>query len=82
MFNEEHFIVFPEGDIQEVGARLRIGTLVDVNGNPLVLPLASARSLAFQVSRISVRENRGGNEVYHYLDLMTVEELRPYAKDD
>ncbi len=82
MFNEESFIVFPEGDIQEVGGRLKIGTLVDVNGLPLTLPLASARTLAFQVSRISVKENRGGNEVYHYLDLMTVDELSPYAKDD
>ena len=82
MFNEEHFIVFPEGDMQEISGRLRIGTLVDVNGNPLALPLPSARSLAFQVSRISVKESRGGNEVYHYLDLMTVDELRPYAKDD
>ena len=79
MFSEELYIVFPEGDIQEVSRRIPIGTLVDVNGNPLVMPLPSIRTLAFQVSRISVKENRGGNEVYHYLDLMSPAELLPYA---
>lgn len=82
MYSEEHFIVFPEGDIQEVTRRIPIGTLVDVNGEPLILPLKSARTLAFQVSRIQVKEERGGSEVYHHLELMSAAELAAYADED
>jgi hypothetical protein len=80
MFTNEYFIVFPEGDVQEIPGRLSINDLVDINGRPLSLPLPTWRLIAFRVARIKVSENRGGNETLHFLELMGAEELRPYVQ--
>jgi hypothetical protein len=80
MFTNESFIVFPEGDAQEIRGRLSVNELVDVNGAPLNLPLVTNRMIVFRVSRIRVQENRGGNETFHYLELMTAEELAPSVR--
>jgi hypothetical protein len=80
MFMNEYFIVFPEGDVQEITGRLSINMLVDMNGKELSLPLPTNRIIAFRVARIKVEENRGGNGTYHFLELMSAEELQVYAK--
>ncbi|GHT79578.1 hypothetical protein FACS1894130_08700 [Spirochaetia bacterium] len=80
MFMNEYFIVFPEGDVQEISGRLPLNELVDINGRALPLPLRTNRMIAFRVSRISVKENRGGNETLHYLELLGAEELRPLVR--
>jgi hypothetical protein len=59
---------------------LSVNELVDVNGNPIPTPLATNRMIVFRVSRIRVQENRGGNETFHHLELMTAEELTPYVR--
>jgi hypothetical protein len=79
MFMDEYFIVFPEGDIQEIPGRLPLNGIVDINGRILGLPLPTNRMIAFRVCKIRVNENRGGNETFHYLELLSAEELRPYA---
>lgn len=80
MFMEDFFIVFPEGDVQEVPGRLPFNTLVDMNGNVLSLPLPTNRMIAFRVARITTKENKGSNETFHFLELMGAEELLPYVK--
>jgi hypothetical protein len=75
MFTDEYFIVFPEGDVQEIPGRLSINDLVDINGRRLALPLPTNRMIVFRVSRIRVRENKGGNETFHHLELMSAAEL-------
>ncbi|MDR2101033.1 MAG: hypothetical protein LBP43_00505 [Treponema sp.] len=80
MFMNEYFIVFPEGDVQEIQGRLTINELVDINGRPLALPLATNRMIVFRVCRIQVKENRGGKETFHFLELLSAEELKPYAQ--
>jgi hypothetical protein len=82
MFMDEHFVVFPEGDVQEIPARLPLNGIVDVNGRILSLPLPTNRMIAFRVARIRVKENRGGNETFHYLELLSAEELLPYARPE
>ncbi|MDR1899439.1 MAG: hypothetical protein LBQ55_05470 [Treponema sp.] len=79
MFMNEYFIVFPEGDAQEIGGRLPLNSIVDINGNILPLPLPTSRMIAFRVARIKTNENKGGNETLHYLELLSAEELIPYA---
>jgi len=81
MFMEDFFIVFPEGDVQEVPSRLPFNTLVDINGNVLSLPLPTSKMIVFRVSRIKTNENKGGNETFHFLELMGAEELLPYVKN-
>ena len=80
MFYEEFFIVFPEGDVQEVPGRLPFNTLVDMNGNVLSLPLPTNKMIVFRVARIKTNENKGNNETLHFLELMSAEELLPYVK--
>ena len=77
---EEFFIVFPEGDVQEVPGRLPFNTLVDMNGNVLSLPLLTNKMIVFRVSRIKTNENKGSNETFHFLELMSAEELLPFVK--
>ncbi|MDR2313942.1 MAG: hypothetical protein LBE02_05345 [Spirochaetaceae bacterium] len=81
MFFEEFYIVFPEGDVQEVPGRLPFNTLVDMNGRVLDLPLPSSKMIVFRVTRIKTNENKGSRETFHYLELMSAEELVPYAKN-
>jgi hypothetical protein len=78
MFLNEYFIVFPEGDVQEVPGRIALNELVDINGRELALPLRTNRMIVFRVARIAVKENKGGNETFHYLELMGADELLPY----
>jgi hypothetical protein len=79
MFLNEFFIVFPEGDVQEIGGRLPLNAIVDINGNRFSLPLPTNRIIAFRVARIKTDENKGGNETYHFLELLSAEELLEYT---
>jgi len=79
MFTNEYFIVFPEGDVQEISGRLSFNTLVDMNGNRLSPPLPTNRMIVFRVAKIKTDENKGGNETYHFLELLSAEELLEYT---
>ena len=81
MYMTDYFIIFPEGDSQEIQGRLRLNQLVDVNGNPLELPLQTNRMVVFRVAKISVNEYKGGNETYHYLEQLSAQELMEYVED-
>ncbi|MDR3139448.1 MAG: hypothetical protein LBT95_07215 [Treponema sp.] len=81
MLIKDYFIVFPEGDVQEVPGPLPINELVNINGRPLDLPLATNRIIAFRVARIRVNENRGQTETFHYLELLSAQELLPYVQN-
>ncbi|MDR1971557.1 MAG: hypothetical protein LBQ46_06510 [Treponema sp.] len=76
----EYYVVFPEGDTQEIPGRLPLNGIVDINGRILGLPLPTNRMIAFRVAKIRVNENRGGNETFHHLELLSAEELLPYAE--
>ena len=80
MFMQEFYIVFPEGDVQEVQGRIRVNTLVDVNGNPLPLPLPTNRMIVFRIARVQTKENKGSSETYHYLELMSAGELLEFCE--
>jgi len=80
MYVSEYFIVFPEGDVQEIGGRLPFNSLVDMNGNVLSLPLPTNRMIVFKVAGIKTDEKKGSSETYHFLELLGAEELLEYAK--
>ncbi|MDR2477618.1 MAG: hypothetical protein LBD18_07530 [Treponema sp.] len=75
MFTQDFFIVFPEGDVQEIPGRLPVNGLVDINGTILPAPLPANRMIVFRVSKIKTRENKGGNETFHYLELLSARDL-------
>lgn len=79
MFISEYFIVFPEGDTQEIPGRLSINEMVDINGNPLDLPLPTQKMIVFRVARIKTNEYKGSSETLHFLEQMSADELLPYV---
>jgi len=81
MFITEYFIVYPEGDTQEIQGRLSLNQLVDVNGNPLDLPLPTNRMVVFQVGKIATDEYKGGRATYHYLEQVSAQELMEYVEE-
>jgi len=81
MFITEYFIVFPEGDTQEIQGKLRLNQLVDVNGNPLNLPLPTNRMVVFRVEKIKTNDYKGGSETYHFLEQVSAMELSEYVDE-
>jgi hypothetical protein len=78
MFTSEYYIVFPEGDVQEIRGRLPFNAIVDMNGNPLALPLPTNKIIAFRVTRIKTEEKKGKNITCHFLELISAGELCEY----
>jgi len=81
MFMSEYFIVYPEGDTQEIRGRLPLNQLVDLNGNPLELPLQTNMMIAFRVAKISTNDYKGGNETYHFLEQVSARELMEHVEE-
>ena len=81
MYISEYFIVYPEGDSQEIHNRLSLNQLVDVNGKPLDLPLPTNRMIVFRVAKVKTNDYKGGSETYHYLEQMSAQELLEYVEE-
>jgi len=73
-------IVYPEGDTMEIEHELRVNQLVDLNGNPLPLPLPSARMIVYRVWKVSTRAERNTEELFYHLELVTRPELEGVAR--
>jgi len=82
MHISEFFIVFPEGEAQEIKRRLPFNALVDMNGNVLNLPLPTNKMIVYKVAGIKTEERTGVSETYHFLDLLSAEELLEYTEND
>ena len=80
MFVSESFIVFPEGDAQEIDWRLMLNQMVDINGYPLTPPFSTNRMIVFRVSKIRTNDYKGGSETYHYLEQLSSQELMEYVE--
>ncbi|MCX7656572.1 MAG: hypothetical protein N2Z76_08620 [Treponemataceae bacterium] len=80
MYQEEYYVVYPEGDIQAIDSPLPFNSLVDLNGNPLVFPLRTHRIIAYRVQRTIRKEQKGCTEVLYYLELVPAEELKRYVE--
>ena len=68
-------IVYPEGDSREIEHDLRVNQLVDLNGNPLSLPLQSARMIVYRVWKVTTQAERHEESVFYHLELVTRPEL-------
>jgi hypothetical protein len=76
---KSNFIIYPEGDVQEIDHSLSINQLVDLNGNPLRLPLATTRMIVYRVYKINVKTPTGQEIRQHYLELVNVNELEHFT---
>ncbi len=76
-------ILYPEGDRREIEHELRVNQLVDLNGNPLSLPLPSDRMIVYRVWKISTETtDRHEENVCCHLELVTRPELRGVSRGD
>ena len=77
----ENFIVYPDGDSQEINNPLRINQVVDLNGQPLFLSWPPPRIIAYRINRVSTQESTGFLRRYYYAELMSMGELESYARN-
>lgn len=75
----EFHLVFPEGETQEISHQLSPGEIVDVNGQPLNLPLPTNRMLAYHVSRKRTAEETGMIVTWYFLEQLSATELLAYT---
>lgn len=73
-------IVFPEGDYQEISHRLRVNQMVDINGNPLPLPLRTSKMIVYRVYKISTDSNRNEDITNYHLEQVTINELEDFVR--
>ncbi|MCL2295216.1 MAG: hypothetical protein FWC36_10220 [Spirochaetes bacterium] len=73
-------IVFPEGDRQEISHSLYINQIVDINGYPLRLPVATSKMIAYRVYRKSTQETRNEVITSFFLQQLTVAELQEMVR--
>lgn len=75
-----HKLKYPEGDELEIQNGLNFNQIVDLNGNPLMLPISSPHMIVYRVYRVSTSEERKEVTKYYYLELITGEELFGLAR--
>jgi len=68
-------VSYPEGDDREIEHELKVNQLVDLNGNPLPLPLPTSRMIVYRVWKVSTRQERHSEETTYHLELVTRPEL-------
>ena len=76
-------IEYPEGDSREIEHELRVNQLVDLNGNPLSLPLPTARMIVYRVWKVSTEAtSRHEENVCYHLELVTRPELEGASRGE
>ena len=74
-----NFIVYPEGDVQEISHTLRVDQIIGLNGVPLQLPLPTSKMIAYRVSKIVKKETKGEINTYYHLELLRRADLLEYT---
>lgn len=78
MMLNEYYVTFPDGEVREINHSLQTGILVDINARLLALPLPTNRMIAYRVSGMRTRENRGIIETGYLLEQLNAAELLEY----
>ncbi|MBN2533905.1 MAG: hypothetical protein JXB88_13530 [Spirochaetales bacterium] len=81
MITSTRKILYPEGDRREIPHTLKINQLVDLNGNPLELPLQTAKMIVYRVCKITMQSTRNENITNYHLELMNRIDLSQYIKN-
>lgn len=79
MTSYEFYIVFPEGETQEITHQICVNSIVDVNGIPLHLPLPTNKMIAYHVARKRTTEERGTIVTLYFLEQLNAIELLEYT---
>jgi len=66
---------YPEGDEIEIEHSLNFNQIVDLNGNPIRIPIPSPKMIIYRVYKISTSEERKEITKYYYLELIVGQDL-------
>lgn len=80
MIYKLNVIVYPEGDTREIDHALHINEMVDLNGNPLPLPLPTARMIVYRVQKISTANTRNEEIRNYHLEQVRADELEEFVR--
>jgi hypothetical protein len=75
----ESYVIFPDGERREINHLLKAGDLVDINGNPLDLPIPTNRMIAYHVAGRRTNEERGVITTTFILEQLNSDELLAYT---
>lgn len=70
---------YPDGHSQRAARPLQYGTLLDVNGNELELPLQTSKMLVFRVWKATTEETRNETIRHYHLEQVYPTELRDWV---
>ena len=80
MVRKTQALIYPEGDNIEIEHRLTINQFVDLNGNPLPLPLKTSRMIVYRVCKISTDTFVGEEITNYFLERIDRPELDEYVE--
>lgn len=75
MIAATRYVVYPEGDRQEIGHMLSISSLVGVNSAPVVAPAQDGRQILYRVARMTTEQTRNEEATLYWLELLTRPEI-------
>ncbi len=75
----EYYIIFPDGEEQEVFKPIPVGGLLDMNGQLLPSRLPSNKMLAYQVVGKRTSETRGIVKTFYTLEQLDAQELLDFV---
>ena len=79
MILQTNQILYPEGDHREIEHRLRVNQMVDLNGNPVSLPLRTPRTIVYRVFKITTRTLTGEVITNYHLERVGRLELEEHV---
>ncbi len=75
----EYYLIFPDGERQEIFSPVNVGKLVDMNGNPLPDRLPTNKMIAYQVASKRTIEERGIVQILYSLEQLNANELLDFV---
>lgn len=76
---QTRIVQYPEGDAREIEHGLSVNQMVDLNGAPLALPLATAKTIVYRVWKVTTSEERKCEQITYHLELVTRPELEAFS---
>ncbi|RKX86223.1 MAG: hypothetical protein DRP58_04740 [Spirochaetes bacterium] len=80
MTNTTYILKYPEGDEIEIRNAPNFNQIVDMNGNPIRIPIPSPKMIVYRVYKVSTTEERKEITKYYYLELIVGQELLALAR--
>lgn len=75
----EYYMIFPDGEQQEISSPIPAGALVDMNGNMLPARLPTHKMIVYEVAGKRTLEERGLVRIMYILEQLSADELLDYV---